>query len=1209
MTSNERIKRLQEKPNIARFFVETPHVSWAMLVLVFLWGYFGYQQMPKSKDPSIPVRIAMVSTPWPGHEAEEIEQLITRVVEGKVAESEFLNTPSAQGFAIKSLTLPGVSMLQVQLAPGVDRDIAFNELTRNLSALNSSLPAGAGPISVNSAFGDTAAIMFAVASPKADSVEVGLRSSSIATAINAARIDAPDQNDRASIVVAVPLDIDPALMDVGFRLFREWLAERDMGSSFDTLHGSGFIGLDFATDKSDEELLAATAQFLNERLGSDRFHPDAWDPVVVRNTAETETQLSSGVGDKYSYSQLDEYTDTLSGNLKTIPQVSRVLRSGVLKERINLSYSQEVLAAYGVLPARISQVIDATNTTVPGGVLPVKDMSLLLSPSGSFSSIDEIGDVIVTQSADGAPVYLRNLTQVSRGYQQPPRLLSFLVNRDANGQWQRNRAVSVAVQMHTGEQIGELGTAVQAQLAAVRQILPEDLIISEVSDQPRQVKENVDLFMRALYEAIILVVLIALIGFWEWRAALLMMISIPITLAMTFGTIFMLGIDVQQVSIAALIIALGLLVDDPVVAGDAIKRGLAEGKDRALAAWLGPTLLATAIFFSTATNVIAYLPFLMLSGNQGDFLHSLPVVIAAALISSRIVSMTFVPFLGNLLLKAPTRPEKPIEQRRSEGMTGRYYRFAGYCIDHRKKVLLIAFALLLLGLSAKTQLKNSFFPDDVQYISTVDIWLKNSANINASNHMAEKVERLIRDELQAYQDEQQLNEDVLVAINTTVGGGAPRFWFTVTPEQRQSNYAQLVVRLSDKELTPLLAPRLQSMLSAKVPGADIDVKQLQTTPVDYPVAVRIASRVQAGTGTDQSEAEIERLREYADQVVGILQSSDAQRSVRSNWGDVSMIANLNIDNDRANLAGITNEDIAASTSAALNGVQVGTFREGHKQIPIVAQLQLDQRARLSELRSLYVYALSGESKVPLLEVASVALAMNTERIWRLEQFRTVTVFSFPKAGFLASDVMADVQDELDSFAKTLPAGYVMEISGAEANTKNGFGQLLLVMGISALGIMMALVVQFRNLVKPVLVFATVPFGIAGALISLWIMGEPFGFMAFLGIVSLIGVIVSHIILLFDFIEERHMAGDPFREALLDAGIIRLRPVLITVSATALALVPLAMEGGPLWQGLCYAQIGGLFVATFATLVLVPTLYAFTVLDLKAIEWEEVAEPA
>lgn len=1202
MATEEKIRKLQSRPNVARFFVENPHVAWAMLILVFFWGYFGYQHMPKSKDPNIPVRIAMVVTPWPGHEALETEQLVTRQVEAKIAESEFLKQPDDLSFSIQSLTLPGVSMVQVQLAPGVDRDIAFNELARNLSTINDSLPDGAGPINVNSAFGDTAAVMMTVASPKAGAVEIALRSKDIASAIVAVRAGAADVSSRAALVVAVPLAVESSVMNTGIRLFGEWMSHRGWGEDFRPLLGSGYIGLDFETSATDAELLAATRHFLNDRLGTDRFYPDAWDAVIIRNPEDTGKALQDGVGDKYSYSQLDAFTDTLSSNLKTVPQVSRVLRSGVLNEQITLTYSQEELASYGILPSKIGEVLNARNTTVPGGVLPVEDMNIVLSPSGSFESLADIGGVILAQSVDGTPMYLRNLVTVNRGYQQPPRLLNFFVSRDADGHWQRNRAVTLAVQMHAGQQIGELGREVESRLETVRQLLPEDLVIATVSDQPTQVRENVGLFMRALYEAIILVVLIALVGFWEWRAALLMMISIPITLAMTFGIIYVLGIDVQQVSIAALIIALGLLVDDPVVAGDAIKRGLAEGRDRKLAAWLGPTLLATAIFFATTTNVVAYLPFLMLSGNQGDFLYSLPIVIGSALIASRIVSMTFVPFLGGMMLRPGSRPERPIEERRNSGFTGMYYRFAGFAIDHRKSILLCAFLLLAVGLTAKSHLKNAFFPDDVQYLSTIDVWLKNDANIQATNEVAQQVEDLVREEALRFGQENKVKGTVLESISTTLGGGAPRFWFTVTPQQRQSNYAQLLVRLGDKEFTPVLAPHLQTRLSREIPGAAIDVRQLQTTPVNYPVAIRLASRVQAKAGDATSE--IEHLRSYAEQIRDIIAQSPAVRTVRTDWGDASMLARLQIHNDRANLAGITNQDIALSSSAALNGIQVGTYREGHKQLPIVAQLQLDQRARMSDLRSLYVYSTTGESKVPLLELASTRLGMAQQRIWRLEQFRTVTVFSYPGEGFIASDIMTAVQPQLNEFAASLPDGYVMTISGSEANTRHGFGQLIKVMGISALAIFMALVFQFRNLVKPLLVFAAVPFGVVGALLALLIMGEPFGFMAFLGIVSLIGVIVSHIILLFDFIEERHAAGDPFREALLDAGIIRLRPVLITVSATAFALIPLALEGGPLWQGLCYAQIGGLLVATFATMVLVPTLYAFVVLDLKAIKWEE-----
>ncbi len=712
--------------------------------------------------------------------------------------------------------------------------------------------------------------------------------------------------------------------------------------------------------------------------------------------------------------------------------------------------------------------------------------------------------------------------------------------------------------------------------------------------------------MRALYEAVFLVVLIALIGFWEWRSALLLMISIPITLAMTFGIISMLGLDLQQVSIAALIIALGLLVDDPVVAGDAIKREMAQGRPRATAAWLGPTLLATAIFFATVTNVVAYLPLLLLSGNQGDFLFSLPIVMAAALISSRIVSMTFIPFLGNLILRRDQRKTLTIEERRVQGFTGKYYKLVGHLIDHRRKVLLCFLLILAAGVGIKSQLKNAFFPDDVQYISTIDVWMKNDANLQATNEVVVKVEGFVRQEVRAFAQEQGLKDegDLLESINSTIGGGAPRFWFTISPEQRQNNYAQLIVRLNDKDMTPILVPRLQMVLSNQVAGADIDVKQLQTTPVNYPVAIRISHRVTASNQEEQ--ADIDRLLDYAETVKSIIRQSPAVRTVRDDWGDSSLVLQLKIDSDRANLAGITNEDIAISSSSGISGARVGTLRQGDKQIPIVTRLRLDQRARLSDLNSLYVYSMDSESKVPLLEMASTEYKLKTERIRRIEQFRTITVFSYPGPGYLSADIMQDAQAQLDTFQASLADGYVMEISGNQANTEHGFAELIGVMMISAAAIFMALVLQFRNLVKSLLVLASVPFGIVGALTALYITGEPFGFMAFLAIVSLIGVIVSHIIVLFDFIDERQAEGDSFKDSLLDAGIMRLRPILITIGATTLALVPLAIEGGPLWKGLCYAQIGGLIAATFGTLLLVPSLYAFVVLDLKAIRWEEKA---
>ncbi|MBV8674393.1 MAG: efflux RND transporter permease subunit, partial [Acidobacteriaceae bacterium] len=310
-----------------------------------------------------------------------------------------------------------------------------------------------------------------------------------------------------------------------------------------------------------------------------------------------------------------------------------------------------------------------------------------------------------------------------------------------------------------------------------------------------------------------------------------------------------------------------------------------------------------------------------------------------------------------------------------------------------------------------------------------------------------------------------------------------------------------------------------------------------------------------------------------------------------------------IDPDRANLAGVTNMDVANSSTAGMSGTTVSVLQEGQKQIPIVARLRMRERSQLSDIQSLYVYASQDNNKIPLVQISDVNHDLMTGRIVRLEQFRTINVRSFPVAGHLSSEVLKQAMPRLREVEASLPPGYRIQIGGEFDKTKTGFKNMAIVMVISTAAIFLALAFQFKNAIKPLLVLAAAPYGMIGAFASLWIMHESFGFMAFLGVASLVGVIVSHSIVLFDFIEERHIEGDDFELALIDAGILRLRPVLITVFATVLALVPLAMHGGPLWKPLCYAQIGGLLVATVVTKLQVPVMYAIFVLDLKILKWE------
>jgi len=350
-------------------------------------------------------------------------------------------------------------------------------------------------------------------------------------------------------------------------------------------------------------------------------------------------------------------------------------------------------------------------------------------------------------------------------------------------------------------------------------------------------------------------------------------------------------------------------------------------------------------------------------------------------------------------------------------------------------------------------------------------------------------------------------------------------------------------------------------------------------------------------------SDVRTLRQIARQAQDIVTQAPGIAVLRDDWFPDDVQQRIQIDPDRANVAGITNADVADASTAAMSGSMVGVFKEGDKNIPIVARLRMDERAKLADIKNLYVYSSQANNRVPLLSVATVGNSLETGRIVRREHFRTISILCYPEPGVLASEVLNPILPKLQEFQKNLPPGYQLRIGGERAKQIDGFANLKIVLLISLIGIYLALLVQFNNAVKPLLVFAAAPYGVIGSLIALAIMHTPFGFMAFLGIASLIGVIVSHVIVLFDFIEEMHAKGEPLEQALPDAGIQRIRPVMITVGATILALFPLALEGGPLWQPLCYAQIGGLAVATFITLLLVPVLYSIFVLDLKIIRWE------
>ncbi|MGH7164010.1 MAG: efflux RND transporter permease subunit [Nitrospiraceae bacterium] len=1173
---------------ISRFCVEHRATAWVLLLATLLWGVFGFLHMPKRKDPDTPVRIAVAICPWEGVPAEKVEQLVTRKLEETIAG----NSKVAK---IESTTRDSVAIVHVELHEKVlDTGKEFDDIQLKLNGIHD-LPEGAGPITFLKDYGETAALMLTVASPKLSEIEVELRARAIAQAIERTRAGAPAGVHRTTVIMAFPQTVSAAMFRRPAELFARLVEQEGLVRDGRMVEGPGFIGLD-GVARSEAAILTAAHRFIQERLTVSEIHPDAWDIVVVAKLEELPAKLKVAAGAKYTYRELDDLTALIKRTLQTVPQVSKVTRAGVLQEQIVLTFSQERLASYGLQLSLLPGLLAGRNITLPSGQLEIEGKRLIITPSGEFKSEQEIQDVLIPTAPREVPLYLRDLVDLARGYETPPRYLNFYSWRDSRGTWHRSRAITLAVQMRPGEQIGEFGAAVDAALATLKEHLPEDLVIAKTSDQPLQVAENMGLFLKTLYEAVLLVVLVALIGFWDWRAACLIAASIPITLALTFALMAPLGLDIQQVSLATLVIALGLLVDMPVVAGDAINHELAAGHAPVVAAWLGPTRLAKAIFFATLTNIVAYLPFLMLSGDTGRFLFSLPVVMTLTLSAAYVVSLTFIPLLSYYLVRPKDPAALLAESQGAAGMRRFYARTVRFALDHRWAVFCASLGFLTLGAGFIAQLKPQFFPKDLSYLSYVDVWLPGDAPLSATSDAVAQAEAVIREVAEEY-GARATHPDgsprqVLASLTSFVGGGGPRFWFSVAPEQQQLNYAQIMIQVTDKHDTePLIAP-LQDALTERIPGARLDVRQLETgKPVGIPVAVRLSGE------------DIATLRTLANRVKAVFRANPQTARIRDSWGDESFVVRLRIDPDRANLAGVSNRDVATSAAAALYGVHLTDLREGDKQIQVVARLRTEERAQLSDVQNLYVYSFRGKEKVPLRQVSSVEYGLETQKLLRRHQFRTITVSCFPAAGVLPSEVIAAVRPALREAERSFPPGYKLEIGGEEEEQVKGFRELALVLAVSVGAIFVALVLQFNHVVKPWLVFAAVPYGMVGGLLALRVMGAPFGFMAFLGIASLVGVIVSHIIVLFDRIEESRVQGKPLRESLVEAGVARMRPVLVTVGATVFGLIPLALHGGPLWQPLCYAQIGGLTVATFITLVLVPVLYSVAVLDLKVIRWE------
>jgi multidrug efflux pump subunit AcrB len=720
--------------------------------------------------------------------------------------------------------------------------------------------------------------------------------------------------------------------------------------------------------------------------------------------------------------------------------------------------------------------------------------------------------------------------------------------------------------------------------------------LERTSNEPQKVSEKIHGFNKNLIEAIVIVVLTSLV-FMEWRSALLVAICIPITIAMTLGMSQVIGIDLQQVSIAALIIALGMLVDAPVVAADAINRELAQGQPRSIAAWLGPKRLAHAVFYATLTNVVAFLPLLLVKGKTGDFIYSLPIVVSFSLVAAMIVAWTFAALLGFYVLKGQ-KSLGSTDGKPASGFPRLYKAFVEGCIAHRFRTVSIALVILGAGMLVCGSIGTSFFPKDLHSVFVVNLDLPEGSPIRATREVA----------LEAVRKIDALEGERILSYTTFVGAGGPRFWLSIEPEQRSDNYAQILVHTASKEETAAIVARLREELPLQIAEARVRTQMLETgPPIGIPVQLRIFGE------------DIQTLRDLSAQVKARMRTIPGTIDIHDDWGDPVFQMALKIEPDRAAITGLTNQDVATMVATGLSGLTVSQLRDRDKLIDIALRLRPSERSQIEDLYNLNINSTLTGTRVPLRQVATFERQIVTPKVRRRDHERCITVRCDTMTGVLPSEIVKQLQDVLPgqsssstkntaANAVSFPAGYRWEFGGEKFEQDKGFHSLMIALIVSFAAIYLALVVQFNSVTQPLLIFAAVPFGVVGGLIGLVVMGSSFGFMAFLGVASLAGLIISHVIVLFDFIEEMKHKGEPLRQAVVDAGLARLRPVLTTVLACVGGLIPLALDGGPLWEPMCYVQIAGMLVATLVTLVLVPVLYVIFVENLHLVRWDREPEP-
>lgn len=882
-------------------------------------------------------------------------------------------------------------------------------------------------------------------------------------------------------------------------------------------------------------------------------------PIVNSDFGDTEALVIGIESNKATYAQLKDYTQKLEDNLRTVKSVSKIKRIGEQKEQITVTSSSEKLSQYNVKLSSVVQVLQSQNVISPTGDIKTATSQTPLYTSGYYNTENEIANQVVGASKTGELIRLGDIAQVNREYTEPTSKTT------VNG----SNAMMLAIQMQEGNNIVKFGEEVTAKLAETERLLPSDVKLTTIVNQPKLVDENITHFIREFFLAIFSVVIVVIL-LLPIRIAAVAAMAIPMTIAVTFALLNAFGIELHQVSLAALIVVLGMVVDDAIVIADNYVELLDEGIDRWTAAWRSATDLVIPVLAATVTIIASFMPMVILTGSVGEFIHALPITVAIALAASFIVAMILTPLLCYTFIKkglhdhAAGEPDKKKRITLLDRMQNGYNAALEWCVRHSALTIGVSLVTIVLSLFVYQGIKQKFFPAAERNQFVVELWMPTGTKLDKTGQAILKAEKLVK------------GDPRVTSYATFTGTSAPRFYYNFSPEVPVTNYAQILINTTDDKTAEEFAHELEGKVAALIPEGSPQVKLMQQgSPYKSPVEVRIV-------GDDVS-----RLKAIGLQVQDILKNAKGSAMVRPDFREDYYGISIQL-KDEANKLGFTTGSISQMVYTGFNGAPVSTMYEGNNPLDIVFRLDARNRQSSDNLENIYLASPVTDANVPLRQIAELKPQWQTGKIMHRNGVRTLTILSETEGDVLPADLVKAVKSKIADIP--LPAGYRIEYGGEQFNKNETFSQMMVVLAISLVLIFFILLFQFRSLKEAALVMLTIPLSLFGALIGLYITHNNFGFTAFVGLISLSGIVVRNAIILVDHTNELLGHGMDIRTAAIESGKRRLRPIFLTAMAAAIGVLPMILSGSPMWSPLASVIAVGVIWSMVMALLTVPVLY-------------------